>query len=219
MGKMKRPRQKLHAASVKAKLKGSHTEEDENMVDVSQAVPAWQEDPTAGGQRGESLFQNVRISSMHLAQQKLPDFDARSTITSKTFRGQNLKKKEKQKIRHDAWISKIDQIQTAKKKVREKIRKQKTPVVGDLTPIEDALPTLELLLKQSTEARGQRQTTEKSRSIPKEKNRKKHLMDDVALFQKVLQHPVFKENASGAIKEHLKIKLETDRQEEKKQNS
>lgn len=62
-------------------------------------------DPTAGVARGESLFQNVRISSSCLTSQKLPDFDARSTITSKTFKGQNLKKKDKHKIRHENWIA------------------------------------------------------------------------------------------------------------------
>jgi len=35
---------------------------------------------------------------------KLPDFDARSAITSKSLKGLNLKKKEKQKLRHDLWL-------------------------------------------------------------------------------------------------------------------
>lgn len=43
-------------------------------------------------------------------------------------------------------------IQDAKKKAREKKQKQKTPIVGDLTPMEDALPTLELLMKSSSDA-------------------------------------------------------------------
>jgi len=100
MGKMKRARQKLHNAAAKSK-KNEHSKisshVDENIMDVSQNGPPRPIDPTAGGYRGENLFQNVRISSVDLSQQRLPDFDAQSTITSKTFKGQNLKKKDKKK--------------------------------------------------------------------------------------------------------------------------
>uniref|UniRef100_A0A0B6Z057 Ribosome biogenesis protein SLX9 n=1 Tax=Arion vulgaris TaxID=1028688 RepID=A0A0B6Z057_9EUPU len=208
MGKMKRVKQKLHAAAVRSKIKNSNVG-DENGMDVTEVVAV---DPTAGGKRGESLFQNVRISSADLSKQKLPDFDAQSTITSRMFKGQNMKKKDKLKIRQEMWTTKIDLIQSAKRKAKESKRKQKTPIVGDLTPIEDALPTLELLMRESSEdsARRNRETTEKPRSIPKEKKRKEQMMKDISLFQQVLQHPVFQENASAAIKEHLKMKLQTE---------
>ncbi|BFZ15435.1 hypothetical protein BsWGS_18474 [Bradybaena similaris] len=211
MGKMKRPRQKLHTAAAKAKKNEQvkKSKDDEHIMDVSQST-----DPTAGVPRGENLFQNVRISSSDLVKQKLPDFDACSTITSKTFKGQNLKKKDKHKIRREAWVAKIDMIQTAKKKAKERKRKQQTPVVGDLTAMEDALPTLELLMKESTEDFSKRrQADEKPRSIPKEKRRRKQMMDDIALFQKVAEHPVFQDNASKAIKEHLKNLLRTEGEE------
>jgi len=32
------------------------------------------------------------------------DFDVRSAVTSKSLRGMNLKKKDKQKLRHDVWL-------------------------------------------------------------------------------------------------------------------
>jgi len=107
-------------------------------------------------------------------------------------------------------MTKIDTIQTAKKKLKERKRKQKTPIVGDLTPMEDALPTLELLLKQSSEVSASKLRTEKLRPIPKEKNRRKQMMDDISLFHKVVDHPDFQENASFAMKEHLRIKLQTE---------
>ncbi|CAG5132845.1 unnamed protein product [Candidula unifasciata] len=208
MGKMKRARQKLHTAAARAKkneqIKKSNSIEDEPVMDLSPSVPT---DPAAGVPRGENLFQNVKISSSDLVKQKLPDFDARSTITSKTFKGQNLKKKDKHKIRREAWTAKIDMIQTTKKKARERKRKQQTPIVGDLTAMEDALPTLELLMKESTDDFSKRQPEEKPRSIPKEKKRKKQMLDDMALFSKVVAHPVFQGNASQAIKEHLKNML------------
>ena len=49
------------------------------------------------------LFKNINID-LTKATKELPDFDARSTITSKTFKGLNMSKKEKRKQKHDAWM-------------------------------------------------------------------------------------------------------------------
>ena len=43
----------------------------------------------------------------------------------------------------------MDVIQTEKKKAKQRKEKMKTPIVGDLTSMEDALPTLDLLMKKS----------------------------------------------------------------------
>ncbi|XP_059145702.1 ribosome biogenesis protein SLX9 homolog [Physella acuta] len=205
MGKMKRMRQKLHTAA--AKVKAKNKTEDQEMMEESTITVPHKASSTANVPRGENLFQNLKIAATDLITQKLPDFDARSTITSKTFKGQNLKKKDKQKIRHDVWMSKIDAVQGAKKKEIERKRKQKVPIVGDLTPMEDALPTLELLLKKTTESASSRKNAEKPRPIPKESRRKKQMIDDISLFHKIVQHPLFQQNAETTIKEHLKHKL------------
>ncbi|CAL1539817.1 unnamed protein product [Lymnaea stagnalis] len=218
MGKMKRMRQKLHTAAVKSKKDKSTTiKDDEEMMEDTSLMP-----PPPAPSIGENFFQNVNIPALALLAQKLPDFDASSAVTSKTFKGHNLKKKDKQKIRHEVWMSKVDKLQTVKKKEKERKRKQKTPIVGDLTPIEDALPTLELLMKKSTGETTKRffiflhrENQEKPRPIPQEKKRKKQLLEDITLFHKIVQHPLFKENASGTIKEHLKHKLEMEQEEDR----
>ena len=48
-------------------------------------------------------FRGMKITTETL-KQNLPDFDARSTVTSKTFKGMNLKKKDKKRLRHDLWM-------------------------------------------------------------------------------------------------------------------
>ena len=48
-------------------------------------------------------FRGMKITTETL-KQNLPDFDTRSVITSKSFKGLNLKKKDKMKLRHDLWI-------------------------------------------------------------------------------------------------------------------
>ncbi|GFO38532.1 protein fam207a-like [Plakobranchus ocellatus] len=236
MGKMKRMRQKLHIAAAKSKdkdksnMNSNNNVADQPMEDAQFKLPI---DPTALGARGENLFKDVKISSLDLTPQKLPDLDARSTITSKTFRGQNLTKKEKQKMRRDAWMAKMDAITSAKNKAKEKKKKQQTPIVGDMTEMEEALPTLELLMKKPSQAGAKRDHKEKERPIPKEKKRKKQIdhkekerpipkekkrkkqmHDDISLFHRVLEHPLFKEDASNVIKTHLKNKIQMEKEME-----
>lgn len=47
-------------------------------------------------------------------------------------------------------ILELSAIDQAKKKAKEKKKKEQTPVVGDIGALGDALPTLDLLLKKST---------------------------------------------------------------------
>ena len=49
------------------------------------------------------MFQNVNIDVTSM-QKKLPDFDARSTVTSKSLKGSNMTKKDKRKLKHDMWM-------------------------------------------------------------------------------------------------------------------
>jgi len=214
MAKQKRARQKFHLAAQKTKKdefpSKALTSEDSNMVvDSDFKTPS---DPTAGVARGDNLFKDVKISGLNLLAQKLPDFDAMSSITSKTFKGQNLKKKEKSQLRKEAWMAKMDTIQIAKKKDVQRKKNQKTVIVGDLTPMEDALPTLELLLKKSAPIRNQQQIKEKPRSIAKEKNRKKQMLDDISLFHRVHQHPMFKEDAISTVTDHLRVKIQDEQE-------
>lgn len=53
--------------------------------------------------RPANPFSGVTISKATLSQ-NLPDFDARSTVTSKSFKGLGLKKKDKIKMRHQLWM-------------------------------------------------------------------------------------------------------------------
>nr|KAI8738884.1 FAM207A protein [Biomphalaria glabrata] len=216
MGKVKRLRQKFHAASSKAKDKkksDSQTVEDQEMIVESPTKPA----PSVISNK-DNLFKNVNIPALSLLAQKLPDFDARSSITSKTFRGQNLKKKDKMKIRQEVWLSKMDTLQTAKKKAKERKKKQQTPIVGDLSSMQDALPTLELLLKKTTGEASDRLEFKKPKPVQKEKARQKQMLDDIALFHKIVQHPLFKEDAVNTITEHLKHKIKSEQNEEENLN-
>ncbi|OWF35894.1 ribosome biogenesis protein slx9-like [Mizuhopecten yessoensis] len=202
MGKMKKNRQKYHAAA--KKKEDSKVE----IVDMHDMETDTKFPPTllSPAEKDGSLFKGLKINKETL-KQELPDFDTRSTITSKSLRGLNMKKKDKRKLKHDLWMKKLNSIDTAKKEAKAKKKRQQTPVVGDIGILGDALPTLDLLLKGSTgpKSSDNKETTKKC--IPKEKQRKKQMMNDISLFKQVLAHPSFIENPTDTIKEHLQNKL------------
>ena len=53
----------------------------------------------------------------------------------------------------------LDMIQAAKKKEKDRKKKQKTPVVGDIGVLADTLPTIDLLLKGETGPKANRYKT------------------------------------------------------------
>ena len=55
-----------------------------------------------------------------------------------------------------AWFhlsSGVYAIQAAKKEAKDRKRRQATAIVGDMKPLEDTLPTLELLLRDTSSQR------------------------------------------------------------------
>ncbi|WAR11009.1 F207A-like protein [Mya arenaria] len=175
MGKVKRQRQKVHNAAVK--VKQPESSKSKVPKSILKDLPAGL---THADVQKSSLFDSIDLSKYNITT-KLPDFDARSTLSSKSLKGLSLKKKEKQNA-----------IDAAKQKAKEKKRKEQTPVVGDIGALADALPTLDLLLKESAGTKSAR-------------------LADIAVFQKVISHPSFKENPTATISDHLQ---ERHKQEE-----
>ncbi|XP_033729102.1 protein FAM207A-like isoform X2 [Pecten maximus] len=141
MGKMKKNRQKFHAA---AKKKDDNKVEIVDMLDMETDMK-----PPAPTFEDDNIFKGLKINKETL-KQELPDFDTRSTITSKSLKGLNMKKKDKKKLRHELWMKKLSSIDKAKTEAKAKKKRQQTPVVGDIRILGDALPTLDLLLKGSS---------------------------------------------------------------------
>ena len=50
---------------------------------------------------------------------------------------------------HNRLLSEMDIVQATKKEQKDKKKRQKTAIVGDMKPLEDTLPTLDLLLRDS----------------------------------------------------------------------
>ncbi|XP_076441498.1 ribosome biogenesis protein SLX9 homolog [Babylonia areolata] len=207
MGKEKRGRKKLHTPAPKAAAKNdvTLTAQDDKMSVASMKKPG----SVAPSKAMTNPFKGMKITTETL-KQVLPEFDAQSAITSKTFQGMNLKKKDKKKIRHDLWMEKIETVQKERKERRAKKKREQTVVVGDMQGIADALPTLELLQKQTPASVLAREKSAKKKGISREKTRQKEMLSNIQLFQQVLEVPEYKANPAETILEHLRNKLKQE---------
>lgn len=205
MGKVKRGRLKAHIAAVKAKKDAPSSSQNVEVVDMdSDQVSATPETPFKS-----NIFEGINMNKFNITD-KLPDFDTRSAITSKSLKDLKLKKKDKQKLRHELWMKKCDAIQSAKKAAKARKKKQQTPVVGDIGALADSLPTIDLLLKGNTGPKDNVDAEVKVKGIQKEKKRRKQMLSDISIFQQVIKHPAFKDNPTATISEHLHNKYQQD---------
>ncbi|XP_060597300.1 uncharacterized protein LOC132751177 [Ruditapes philippinarum] len=199
MGKVRRARQKAHNSAVKVKEVGGNSakQDDTDEMELEQNLSSLEAPQLAQS----NIFDGLDLSKYNLKAQ-LPEFDTQSAITSKSLKELKLKKKDRQKLRHELWLKKLSAIDSAKKDAKNKKKREQTAVVGDIGALGDALPTLELLLKTSTKP-SQSNEPKKPKGIQKEKKRKKQMMEDISVFHQVIKHPSFKENPTSTISEHL----------------
>ncbi|XP_023235136.1 protein FAM207A-like isoform X1 [Centruroides sculpturatus] len=154
-----------------------------------------------------SLFSSVNITE-DMLKQKLPEFDQMS-VKSFASNGMQMSKKDKRRLRHQLFIQKINAVVKRKQELKERAKRRQMPVVGDMKPLEDALPTLELLLKQNNEKTEEKKST-KPLACRSTYARQKAMLEDIAIFQQVLNHPSFKQDPASTIKTHLQNKLQSN---------
>ncbi|XP_072496942.1 ribosome biogenesis protein SLX9 homolog isoform X1 [Notamacropus eugenii] len=214
VGKVRRPRARLHAAAVKAARPAPRAKEAEAAVastatTASRPAEDW-------GLVTSDIFAGTTIDPKALVQ-KL-DSDTRSVIS--TGAGAEAKpvlsKKEKMKLRRARWLQKIDAIKAAEETRKAEARRKATAVVGDLHPLMEALPELSELVtvsrprrKLKSAPRQKAEPTDFSRMTPAQK--RKLLDDEMARFQEVVTSPSYQADPLRAIGEHLSKRL---RQEE-----
>ncbi|XP_071822250.1 ribosome biogenesis protein SLX9 homolog [Apostichopus japonicus] len=127
-----------------------------------------------------------------------------------------MKKKDKMKLRRERWLEKVETIQQSKKRRKDKMKRLKTPVVGDLEPMMSALPELSEIIQMSREAgkradkRRQALGSQSKKNTLKAKQRQKLLNEERERFQQVLQHTAFKTNPFATINRHLSLKIQQE---------
>ncbi|XP_071791508.1 ribosome biogenesis protein SLX9 homolog [Asterias amurensis] len=222
MGKIKTKRHKLHTparATSARKADDESTKADLSKIKAS-LIPPGAEFPTRG------LFHLPSTSPAGSLQTNLPqeareddEEDRRSFISKKSIKGQGrITKKDKMKMRHDKWLQKIETIQVAKRSAKEAKRRSERPIIGDLNPLNQALPELSEIIALS-----QRKTQEAQKAVDKRqhkgtlkaKERQQLLLEESSRFKQVLRHAAFKTNPFAAITQHLKNKMEQEQQDQR----
>lgn len=207
MGKVRRQRQKYHL-SAKSKSGNDHTKTEDNDGKCNLLTSnIFKSD--------ENIFAGINIKHEDLYKNIPRDFDATSVISSKSRREekletQHLTKKEKLKLRREKFMKKIDVIEQSVKEAKNRKKRQKTVVVGDLKPLMDALPSLEELADSRTKKEFLK-LNRKPKGILKLKQRQKQQSADVKMFKKVINDKIFRSNPTQTISEYLKQKLAKER--------
>ncbi|KAI8394030.1 ribosome biogenesis protein SLX9-domain-containing protein [Radiomyces spectabilis] len=122
-------------------------------------------------------------------------------------------KKLKQKLRHKAWLEKLDNAYTTRKKQQKRQQRKATnaDLQTDMTEFEDILNSIHTKMTEQakpTPSEPATPTNVKQAAIPSDKikhkkNRKKAQMQEIVRMQKVMQHSAFQQNPLATIRQHV----------------
>ncbi|UYV82877.1 FAM207A [Cordylochernes scorpioides] len=152
-----------------------------------------------------------KLNPVQLLKQ-VDDFDTESVITYLTESGQRTTKKNKQALKKLFLHQKLQSAQEEKKK-QKKIKKQQQ-LVGDLNPMKDALPDMELLQKMLDSKDQVPRVHSKPRVNLKAKKRQDLTLQGISTYHQILDFQPFKENPFQAIATHLKNKIDAEKMEQ-----
>lgn len=110
------------------------------------------------------------------------------------------KKKDKQKLRHNLLLRKLEEAEEAKQKNKD----NKTNLLPDLNCIGAALPKLN---DNSYQKKSKGAGSEKCKSTLKMRQRQKKFVNDVQMFKQIYKTREFQDDPLGAISQHLRNKL------------
>lgn len=241
MGKVRKLRQKFHIAT-----KGDKTNDQKT---ITNEVPVYK--PLVISPISENVFAGLKINFDNLNELKhsnIPDDidttdnkednNLSAALLKLRSSSKQINKKDKIRNRREMLLKKINGVQNAiqqkKKEVLAKKKREKTVITGDLKPLQDALPSLESLLKlkpkrdeiktgiSHIDSKQQQQKkpilqlqssnlNKKARKELKKQKIKKLAKEYKQRFnhiQQVLTDETFKKNPREAIAMHIKLTMQ-----------
>lgn len=156
------------------------------------------------------IFSNVEIPPSSLLQNlQLPDASDRMSVISSITSKKHINKKDRRTLKREAFLLKLEATKALERQIKAAEKRKKTPVVGDMSVLGEALPTLEHLLKKNKNP----QRKEKPYACKTSKQKQKILLEDKAVFQQVLNHPAYMKDPFGTISAHVRAALEAEKKE------
>lgn len=194
MGKVRRLRQKYHTSLAKdRKEKGR---DGSNLSpDIPQLVPVVKRKLDDGVNTSDNMFASFHIKLGKATGSK--DKSDRMSVVSSGQQNKNGTKKGRRIQRRDKLMKKIDVIRTAERKEKERKKREKTVIVGDMHPILNALPSLEELA--AVRSRKEIQASKKDKRNKKQNEKQKDFLSNVWMFMKAHQDPFYKKDPFEAV--------------------
>lgn len=211
MGKQRRERQKYHLSRMKSNnAVATATDSCESNEKQSQKTSTFLPVP-------ENLFAGIDISVDNL-KQSLEDSDIRSVISKKSLSAGNvISKKEKRKLRHEAFLKKLEAAYHVRKDAKKQRKLKTSPLKTEAQPqsdkfpllnLSDKLPPLDLNIELAQKnSISEKKPVRKQRGIPKAKRRNKVMLQDIALFKQLLANDEYKADPVTSISSHIHTKV------------
>ncbi|CAL8290938.1 unnamed protein product [Lota lota] len=241
VGKIKHVRQKLHQDAVRldrpagpglsrALEKAPKSASDisgSSMFDVRKtSSPPQLEIKPKSILRGPSSFPNSIFAGTKITPEALVQtlkFEEPSDLLLHIKKGQEERKmkpkKEKMKERRDRWLSKISSIKLAREQQAALVRRQATPVVGDMKALADALPELSELIGPACAASASARRNRKNRvpvkkkpeptdfTLMKQSQKRKLLESEMSRFGEAVRSLASRSNPLADIGEQLRKRM------------
>ncbi|RZB39361.1 SLX9 domain containing protein [Asbolus verrucosus] len=204
MGKQRRQRKKFH---LDAKTARPNVLSSENSVTEAHIIhhPLMESEG--------NIFEGLHIDIDSLNKKLAEDTQSVKSFKSvKSELGKSISKKDKLKMRREMFLKKFEIMNQMKQEKKLLSKRKNTPVVGDMNPLHDALPSLESLLKtRSNIPYKQNSQPKKLRGIEKASKQKKNQLQGIKMFQQIFRNKQFQKDPHVAISQHVKAVLEHEK--------
>ncbi|KAG9477505.1 ribosome biogenesis protein SLX9 homolog [Eleutherodactylus coqui] len=225
VGKIKRARQKLHAAAVKVDSSAENVpiSPDYELPGAAElsVPPSWSK--PVGGKDWTSfssdIFASTKIDPEILTQNL--EVETKSSPPIKKEEKKILPKKEKAKQRRERWLEKIESLKLAQVAKKAQAKRKATPIVGDLQALVDALPELSQLtsaIKRRAPRKQPKEAVKKKKPEPTDYSKmrpvqKRKLMEEeIARVQELMKNSSYKANPLSAVTAHLMKRMKAEQE-------
>ncbi|KAG0714815.1 Protein FAM207A [Chionoecetes opilio] len=195
MGKVRKLRQKYHASLVKERAAKSST--GQNTTSIAPRLV-----PQVEGAAGDQTNRNNIFAGLQIKLQTVPEVTTKCvdsdslSVVSGGQQSQVDTKIGKRKRRREDLLKKIDVVRAGQRAEKDRKKREKTVVTGDMNPLLDALPSLTELMAANTKDSTK---PKKPRGTPKLKVVKKEILSDIQMFTSIHRDPQFSRDPFRAV--------------------
>ncbi|XP_068247565.1 ribosome biogenesis protein SLX9 homolog [Palaemon carinicauda] len=207
MGKIKRIRQKYHTTLKKES--GSEHQPSVEAASKQQLKPVIKAND-AVSPKSDNLFAGIQINMEEVKTSFDPaaedDFDKMSIAGALgATKHEGVTKKDRRMQRRKELLKTFDTIKACEREAKERKRREKTAIVGDVHPLLDALPSLEEVLAATSQ--NKRPVSTKVRSTKKQKKATEEMMADVNMFVAINKDQEFIKDPCAAASRAVKTRV------------